>query len=273
MKRIFFALLLVIQFGLYSVYGQEAGKDGASDIVLDEEDKEFQEDLYLTDTEYFKKYVEKYTGADAKFLAQSYSSSNDPEIRIYILRLLSKKGFSDPFVAQIFRRALEEGIRNPNQHNRMNISDNWKVRAAAAFLIHENPDGIGDEQKRSYVMGLLYMIKIDPEERCQAASALALGKLFEKGDEAKGDGAKEGFARYNVLKKDVIVEVLLQKLDKVHINDQFLCWALVKALGYTKSPRGFFPLMLTRKKGFNDKVKLEISRSLTAITGGGTGTK
>lgn len=262
MKKLIY--IFILMFTLNAAAIAQEGKATAAKV--DEEDKELLDDLYLSDTEFFLKYVEQMASADSAFLYKSYSNLEDPEIKIYILRIAVKKGLSDEWVYRIFMQALAESVNDINFRNLKKTSDSWKVRAAAAYLIYQNPSGIDAQKKLDYVRVLVSMIREDPEERGQAASALALGKLFETEEGGDGDAM---YKRYDLLRKDTIVAILNEKLNKIHINDQFLCWALVKSLGYLKSEKSFFLMLKTRKKGFNQKVMLEISRTTRAITGGG----
>ncbi len=266
MKRIYFILLSVLLLVSCPLLGQEK-----EDLVLDEEDKQFQEDLYLTDSEYFQKYVEKFEAADADFLYKSYIEMDDPQVKIFILRLALKKGLNEAMIFKIFDTALEEGLYNRNITIKSQIDDTWKVRAAAAYIIAQNPNGIEPKYKRRFVNRLIRVMKTDTEERCRGMAAICLGKLFANEGESSGSEAGEAgkkYQRYDVLNKDTIVTILNSRLKRISRSDQFFCWALVKAIGYLKSPKSFFVLLETRKKAFNDKVKLEISRSLDAIVGG-----
>ncbi|MDH4128325.1 MAG: hypothetical protein OEV44_06200 [Spirochaetota bacterium] len=256
MKKIYSVLLILLLVGIYANYN-------LANANVDKEDESLKDELKLTDTEFFQKYVEKYNNANPQFLLSSFINEDDTEIKIYILRTAAKKGFNDAVTNKLFTLALQEGAWDTRVGNYTQMADNWKVRAAAAYLIHEKPDGIEENGKREFSRKLILMMKYDPEERCRGIAVLTLGKLFEKA-ESKGD---PGSGRYDFLNRDTIIDILNARLDKISTSDQFFCWSLVKALGYLKSEKSFYLLFRTRKKGFNQKIKLEISRSVQAIVG------
>ncbi len=264
MKKLVSILSLILVMGVLSGYAQ----DKPPVDQVDEEDKAVMEDLELSDTAFFKKYVEKFSGANTEFLYKTYITVDEPEIKIYILFKAIEKGLNDPFVFKIFNAGLAESIKNLTYQDRMrDHADNWKVRATAAYLISTKPQ-VDDGKKLALIKTMLLILREDPEERCQGIAAMTLGKLFAEGGKGASDGKNGGkYKRYNLLRKDTIVNIINTKLDKTSINNQYLCWALVKAVGYLKSEKSFFVLVRTRKRGFNEKVKLEISHSMRAITG------
>ncbi len=264
MKKFVSILTFILLMGALSGYTQD--KTPADQV--DEEDKAVMEDLELSDTAFFKKYVEKFASKSTEFLYKTYITVDDPEIKVYILFKAIDKGLNDPFVFKIFNAGLAESIKNLSYQDRMrDQADNWKVRATAAYLISTKPT-MEDNKKLALIKTLLLILREDPEERCQGIAAMTLGKLFAEGGQGASDGKDGGkYRRYNLLRKNTIVNIINTKLDKTHLNDQYLCWALVKTVGYLKSESSFFVLIRTRKRGFNEKVKLEISHSMRAITG------
>ncbi len=264
MKKIAIILTFLLIISSYSGFAQE---DKTSKETSKSENTELQKELGLTDTEFTKKYIEKLGSANDDFLYQSYITFEDTEVKMAILKLSQKK-ISNPTITKIYRTALEEGIWNENQAKKQNISDQWKVRASAAYFIHENAGSVTSNKnlKVMFTRILIARMYLDPEERCRAMAVLTLAKLYEKDSETSESKS------YNLhtLKKEVIVDIITDRLRRVSISDQFLCWALVKSLGYLKSKRAFFILLETRKRGFNIKVMLEISKSMQAIVGSGS---
>ena len=235
---------------------------------IDPEDEQFKTDLYLTDTQFFQKYVEKFTSVSPRFLLDSYKRILEVKSRIYVLRVAAqKKVWNDPAIAQLFYRALTAGILDHEFYMSHNVSNQWKLRAAAAFLIQQSVDTLENKTKLLWTKALLVLLREDPEEFVQGAAALALGKLFEHTVAPAHSEKKQRqrYWRYDLLNKEVIVQILNRRLLKISDKDQFLCWTLVKALGYTKSKDSFYPLLFTRSKGFHQKVRWEISRSISAI--------
>ncbi len=255
-------ILVVALFNLllvYPLFSQGTTENRESGVV--------EKDLYLSDDEFIKNNINKLDKVDGKFILKNYMSFDDPEIKIYILQIGAKKGFGDPDIVKMFDIALEDGIANPVYGENNTLSKLWRVRVASAYLLSENQDGLDNDTKYRFVHRLIRTMKSDPEERCRAMAAIAIGKLYEKVQEEKAeDKKKDLYARYNVLRKDTIVAIVNERLRRVTKNEQFLCWGLVKSLGHLKSKQSFYILIITRKRGFNEEVMLEISRSLNAIT-------
>lgn len=257
MKRINLVVLFIFLIGTYSGFSQNG----------DNKDKNLsglEKDLSLTDAEFFKKYVDQFGSGNTQYLYKSYVSVDDPEIKIFIL-LSAKDKWNDPFAFKIFQLALGEGFTDSTLSDPQRISASWKVRATAAYLIYQKPQGL-EKYKVKYIYSLLNMMKQDPEERCRGIAVLTLARLFSTEHQKE-----EKSNRNDVTQKNTIIEILTDRLDKISVNDQFFCWALVKALGDLASPKSFYTLLSTRKKGFNEEIKREISKSVQAIVGSSKG--
>lgn len=248
-------LVLLLFMGTVELLAQEP----SSDLSIDKENQEFLTDLNLDEFDYFKKYVDQYASVSSQQLYRAYSNEENPNIRALMLHSAIKKGWGDPIVVEIFTWAIQSGIGDKHSLPRNYVSSNWKVRATAAHLIHENPTGIERTAKEQLAFALFRTLQEDPNDRCQGLSALALAKLLE-GEKEPQTGS--------LIHQEFLVTTLQNKLDRTSIFNSYLAWSLVRALGYLKSPRSFYPLLKIRNRGYIPKVHLEISRTLNAITSG-----
>ncbi|MDH5681918.1 MAG: hypothetical protein OEZ36_10035 [Spirochaetota bacterium] len=259
MKKLILTAIMTMFLGVTAYSITEEGN-------FDKEDETLKSDLYLSEEDFMLKYVKMMQGADSAYLYKIYSNTDVPETKIAILIMAAEKGFNDPYVLKMYSEGLRESFFNYSQYKQpLAASDNWRVRAAAAYQIFKKPTGIEPANKRKLILALMFNMRNDPQDRVQGISALALAKLFE----GETDDPGKPVDRTDVLTKGAVIEMVNEQLVRVTTTQQFYCWALVKATGILKSNKSFFVLLETRKRGFNQKVKLEISRSLTNISGGG----
>ncbi len=211
-----------------------------------EEDLAFIKDLYLSDTEYEKKYIDRFLSV--KDLIKAYFESQDTREKIVIMKRLSD--FLEDHEA--FKTVLKICERSSYKGSPL-----WKLRASAIYLLGKKGKKLEKEKQLVIQKRAVHIFRQDTNSRVISAAAFCLVNI----------AVDEPFVEssHSLFNKRTIAQLLAEKLLSLKPHENFLCWALTKACIQLNDSYVYLALKEIRKKPFQPNVLAELKKALQKL--------
>ncbi|MDH4128090.1 MAG: hypothetical protein OEV44_05015 [Spirochaetota bacterium] len=208
------------------------------------------EDIYLTDRAFEKKYINKLKSI--KYLSLAYYESKDLHEKMFLIkRLTDFLNDNDAFNTVI--DAVNEELPEKGNGDLY-----WKIRASAIYLLGEKAINLPNNKKIIILQNLVNRFKTDKKYLVIAASAFTLVKLATDNPNTKSD--------HRLLNKRTIANLFSDRILNLNHHENYLCWALSKASMRLGDPLTRYALIEARKKPFNRRVLSEIQKSINFLS-------
>ncbi|MDH5682148.1 MAG: hypothetical protein OEZ36_11210 [Spirochaetota bacterium] len=213
-------------------------------------DKQFLEDLRLSDEEYDYKYIQKWNSPELLLQALSRTSSSRQKTAI-IIKLtdyLSQDKVLNRIILAIANHYPIKGKADMN----------WKLRAVALYMLGEKGQGLAGYQRLKIQQTAQYYFRKDPEARVLAAAAYTLVKLAT-------DDANQ-LSDHRLFNKRTISYLLSERIVALEAQENYLCWALARASIRLGDSFTCHALRETKKKPFHRKVRIVVQDAINILS-------
>lgn len=232
--------------------------------------------LASSDAEFFMHFINQLvaTGSDQAYDAviDFYEYTDSDEVKLYIVGSLDDMLNSNEEIKRralmLAIQALREGDLIREVYNPYLSSESWKVRVAATHMLSITADTLTPEEREFVLEQLLQTLYHDEVERVRGAAALAMGYIISSIGEQVQDTGNANTVQAQKMSGEFYVERMIFRLQHLPLQYQFQAGCMCKALGMTRSPMAFIPLMEMRTRGFNEYVQRQVIVALDRITGG-----
>lgn len=213
-------------------------------------DKQFLDDLRLTDEAYFSKYVKSWKSPEGllQALDRSRSIQDKTAIIIQLSNYLSQDKVLNRIILAIANHSPQKGKADRA----------WKFRAIAIYMLGEKGEKLSDVQQiRIQETARLYF-RTDREDRVLAAAAYTLVRLAR-------DDSKQ-ISTHRLFNKRTISYLLSERIVSLKGHQNYLCWALTRASVRLGDSFTRHALRETKKKPFHRKVRVVVQDAINTLS-------